>query len=515
MKKLSYYLLLTVIAGIGLISFWGYQKYFKTEAPKFLLFPVERGSLQEIVKVRGEVVTQKDFDLEFPFSGIIESVFVKEGQPVSQGDPLIKLETIDFQLEKQNLEALLAQKQANLEKLLAGATPEDIRVAETKVKNAETALEDAKKNVVDKLQDAYTKGDDGVRNRTDQLFNSPRSSNPQLNFTAITVELENALESERLALETLLVSWKTSLNSLTVESDLDSYIKIAKVNLNRVKSYLDNTALAVSALTPATNLTQTTIDNYRSDVSTGRTNVNTATVNLSTAEEKLRGAESDLTLKQKELDLKKAGTRTEDIKIAKAQIEEVNSQIAITKEKIRKSVLYAPVSAKVIKVWLEKKEFFRVGQTAIALSTSANKIQADVSELDIGKVRETNGNETIIQLDAFPSQEFKGKVVSVDPKEIIKEGDKYYRINVYLEKEGGVAIRSGMSADLKVLVSFKESVLKIPEMAVLEKNGGKFVKILDGEQKKEVEIKTGISDGEFVEITSGLTEGQTVVVAID
>ena len=215
------------------------------------------------------------------------------------------------------------------------------------------------------------------------------------------------------------------------------------------------------------------------------------------------------------MDFKKAGTRAEDIEIAKAQIEEIKSQIAIVGEKIRKSTLYAPAPAKVIKIGLEKKEFFRVGQTAISLSTSAHKIQADVSELDIGKVREINGNSVLIQFDAFPKQEFKGRVTSIDPKEIIREGDKYYRINVYLENEEGALIRSGMSVDLKILASFKAGVIKIPELAVYEKGGNQFVKILDGERGKEMEIETGISDGEFIEVIKGLQEGQTVVVSVD
>jgi len=41
------------------------------------------------------------------------------------------------------------------------------------------------------------------------------------------------------------------------------------------------------------------------------------------------------------------------------------------------------------------------------------------------------------------------------------------------------------------------------------------VKIPEGKKDKEIEIKTGITDGESIEIASGLGEGQTVVVSAD
>lgn len=58
MKKISYYLTLIVIAGSIFVSFWVYQKYFKEENPNLLLFRVEKGSIQEVIKVRGEVVRE-------------------------------------------------------------------------------------------------------------------------------------------------------------------------------------------------------------------------------------------------------------------------------------------------------------------------------------------------------------------------------------------------------------------------------------------------------------------------
>jgi len=203
MKKISYSLVLIVVAGILISVFWANDRYFKKEEGNTLSFVVERGDIEEVVLVRGEVVPQRDFDLEFSFSGTVDRIFVNEGDNVTSGEPLVRLDTTDFRLELEKLEAVLAQTQANLKKLVTGATEEDINVSETKVENAMVSLEDAKKDLVNKLQDAYVKSDDSVRNNVDQLFSNPQSSNPQINVTVSDGQLRVDVETRRLVLENL------------------------------------------------------------------------------------------------------------------------------------------------------------------------------------------------------------------------------------------------------------------------------------------------------------------------
>ena len=90
MKKITYYLILIIVLGSLVISFWTYKRYFEKEKPNILNFTVEVGNINEVVRARGEVVAQKEFDLEFPFSGTIKNIFVKEGQKVKSSDALLK-----------------------------------------------------------------------------------------------------------------------------------------------------------------------------------------------------------------------------------------------------------------------------------------------------------------------------------------------------------------------------------------------------------------------------------------
>lgn len=504
MGKISYYLVVIVVAGGAVALLWTYQRYFKVAEPKLLQFAVERGNIHEVVKVRGEVVAEKEFDLAFPFSGTVEKVFVREGQIVTQGEPLMRLETIDLKLEIQKLNAAQREREAALNKLITGVTPEDIAPYKISVDNAKTAYNDAKNGLLDKQNDAYTKADDAIRNYADQLFNDGRRATPSLMIAAITGQPKIDLELQRANIEPLFAPWKNLLGA--------SSIKTTKDNLGTIKGFLDNLAFEVNGLTSSGTLAQSTINTYKTTVSTARTNVDGAISGISVSEEKLNLAESNLALATRELAAKEAKARVEDVEAARAQIDGIKSQIAAVAEKIRKSTLVALVGAKITKVWFEVGEVFQPGKTAVALSTTGHKIQADISELEIGKIREGDGNIVAIFLDAFPKNQITGKVVSVEPQEVIKEGDKYYRVNIYLEPHG-LEVRAGMNADVTIAISTKEEVLKIPEFTIDKQDDKKFVKILDGNTQREVEIVTGISDGESIEIMSGLQEGQIVIVS--
>lgn len=547
MKKISYYLLIIILLGGILISFWVWQKYFKKEESTPLLFKVERGSIRDLVKVRGEVVSQKEIELEFPFSGIVERIFVKEGEGVEKNSPLMRLDTADFELEVKRLDAALDQSKANLEKLVKGPTEEDLKVLETKLANAQKTLSDAQinldnvKNKADTdlanlygevkgvLYDGYTNADYAVSKQTDEMFSNDFSDSPQLTF-GTEAQTEIDAEYQRLIAGKTLKTFKTELDTLSADyASLDQGLSNGENYLNLIRNFLIKLNDAINL---AVNLSSSSASSYKTNINTGLTNVNTSLSalinqkqllaaqkaanqsNVAAAEAKVNEAKSAQDLAQSELNLKKAPARPEDAEIAKSKIQETENQIAQTREKIKKSSLFSPLAGEVKKIGPDEKEVFAPGQTAISLVTLGYKIQADVSELEIGKVREINGNEVLIQLDAFPGQELKGRVIFIEPKEILKEGDKYYRVNVDLDSQD-LPLRSGMSADLTIIISVKESVLKIPGFAVFKKDNKKFVKVLENEKQKEVEIETGISDGDSVEVVRGLNQGQIIAVSAD
>jgi HlyD family secretion protein len=136
-------------------------------------------------------------------------------------------------------------------------------------------------------------------------------------------------------------------------------------------------------------------------------------------------------------------------------------------------------------------------------------VEINIPEVDIGQV--SLEDYCRIDLDAFIDEQFSGKVIKIDPAETIIAGVVYYKTTISLNSDDQ-KIRPGMTANVIVVTESKESVLTVPQRAIFEKEGKKFVRIIEGENLKEIEVQTGLKGvrGE-IEIISGLKEGDKVV----
>lgn len=465
-----------------IVSAWVYTKYIRTTGTATLTYPATRGSISEVVKSRGQLAAQHDFQLGFPASGRVLRTYVAEGTTVKTGTLLMRLDATAEQ-------ARLAKLQADLAKLMTGASGADIAVTQAQVDAARTAL-------VNSIQDAYTTSDDAVRNQVDRFILSPRSSEPRVD-TELAAEptLKTEIEQKRVIIETILNSWNASVSTLTASGNLVIYVQEARTNLDQIKFFLDRATFMVNSVFANAQLTQTTLDGYKLAASTARTNVVAAISALGTADSSLRVTENQLTLKQ-------APARIEDVAALQAQIAEANQNIANT-------ILRAPAAGTVVKFAFMAGEQYAPGATAVTFYSPELKITADISELNIGRIRADATSIVHVSLDAFPDQTFTGKVVSVEPQEIDKDGDKYYRVNMMFHQTPPGA-RSGMSVDLDIIIQTKENAVQIPEFLVYSRDGLKYVKRMISGIPTEQQVTLGVSNGENVEIVSGLNEGDVI-----
>lgn len=137
-------------------------------------------------------------------------------------------------------------------------------------------------------------------------------------------------------------------------------------------------------------------------------------------------------------------------------------------------------------------------------------LSVEIDELDILSVDE--GQEVQITLDALEGERFTGTVSQVSDSTSGSDGSAKYTVEVTLPKAD--SMRVGMSASATIVTEKKENVVVVPADVVQERGRQVFVYTQydaeSGVLSGETEVQTGISDGEKVEITSGLSEGDTV-----
>ena len=538
-------LVFLTVAIIVIGGFFIILRMNRTDVPQFEYIVAERNSLLQEVNVTGIIKPVESVDLAFESSGRVARTYVDVGDRVGIGKTLVALESAETVAELAQAEARIesakakllqfeaarAKEQAKLAELKRGTRSEEIQTQEIKVANAKAALEDAKRNVVSKLQDAYTKSDDAVLNRVDQFFVNPRSAIPLLSSDInINFELEQDIRLARLVLQEIFASWKFSLEQLTTSSDLIFYISEAEINLKQVKALLDLSALVVNGLTTTKdpNLSQATIDTWKADVSTGRTNINIAVINLSTAEEKLNTEKSNLALAEQELVVKRAGSTEEQISAQEAQVQQSESDIVSQKANIKeaeanfqyyqaqitKLVIRSPISGIVTVQDAKKGEIVTANSTLVSLISEAQfQIESNITEVDISKI--ALGNKVRATLDAYGDEDiFEARVVTIDPAETVIEGVPTYKITLQFV-EDDERIKSGMTVNLDILTAALDDVIAIPQRAIILREGEKFVRVIEGDSFSEVRITTGLrgSSG-TIEITSGIIEGDKIITFI-
>lgn len=492
-----------IISVVCLVIF-SYFMWGRPKGANYDFIIAKRQDVIQRVSVTGRVEPAQTLELAFENSGKISIINIEVGDKVFAGEILMSLANEELSAQLLQAEADLKTREAELAELRQGTRIEEIQVQEAKVESAKISVENAKKDLINKIKDSYTKSEDAVRNKTDQFFDNPRSANPQVNIQVADAQLKQDLNSDRVLVEGILTSWEFSLESL----------EEVKTNLEQVRSFLEEVALAVNGLIPTSSLSLTTLNTYKSDVSTARTNVNTAATNLLAAEETLRDDEAALTLSERQLNLEKAGSTKEEILAQEAKVESAQANVKNYQAQILKTIIKAPINGLISKQEAKVGEIVSANTHLVSVISAGNfEITANVPEADIAKVK--IGNEAQVTLDAYGQDAvFLAKVAKIDPAETIVEGVPTYKITLHFDKEDERP-RSGLTANIDILTAQSKNTIVVPQRAVISKDSAKFVKILEGKEIRELEVKIGLkgTDGNF-EILEGIKEGDKVITFI-
>ncbi|MBI1179481.1 MAG: efflux RND transporter periplasmic adaptor subunit [Alphaproteobacteria bacterium] len=186
-----------------------------------------------------------------------------------------------------------------------------------------------------------------------------------------------------------------------------------------------------------------------------------------------------------------------DLETAKASLARVRKQIA-------DMVLRAPESGRIIKRDGEPGQVFTPGETLFWMACCAPlRVSVEVDEEDIPQVKA--GQKVLIRADAYPDKVLDGTVSEITPK-----GDpvaRSFRVRVALPKDTPLLI--GMTADCNIITRKQENATLVPTSAIAD---GKVWVVQDGKADPRT-VVTGISGNEWTQVESGVTPGETVVVA--
>lgn len=134
-----------------------------------------------------------------------------------------------------------------------------------------------------------------------------------------------------------------------------------------------------------------------------------------------------------------------------------------------------------------------------------------VDEIDVGKMEE--GMSADIRIGALPEAKVMGELSKISLKAVQRDNSTVFPVEIRITDTGGHILRAGYSANANVIIDRREDVLIVPERIVTYKDDKTTVYVPDrgNGDRKEKEIRVGLSDAISVEVVEGLQEGDTVL----
>ncbi|RMD59406.1 efflux RND transporter periplasmic adaptor subunit [Candidatus Parcubacteria bacterium] len=346
-KKIIITILALILVGSG-GAIWLKQK--KSSRPQYEIFTVSPQSLTQTVSETGVVKSTRDFNLSFLRGGRVSKVLVEVGDKVKAEQILAELDYQDLLIKQRQARAQLEIAQANLNKLLAGATAAEIAVQEAQVQKAKVAydsavinLEKMRRSVEEKIKQAQKTYDDLTKEGEDNLTPAEQEVVvAEINLTNTKTTYAKAKQDKitnaLTAIETELSNINTALdamNTILTDQDLEdvlsvqnsSYLKLTQNDyqaslvalndaqaaltkarndsseeevltalqaalsaLNQTFSALTNCYKALENTIPSSQVSQTTIDTHKTTISTHLTTISASISSIQTARQNLEDA---------------------------------------------------------------------------------------------------------------------------------------------------------------------------------------------------------------------------------
>ena len=462
-------------------------------------------NLQETVLSTGQVISGTDLDLSFQGSGVVRSISVTEGSKVGQGQVLASLDQSSALATLTSAQGSLAQANANYEKLLSGATQQNIKTVQDSINSAKQNLTNTYSGAINTLNNAYTSMYNAYNVAVSIQNNYFTSQDPQ----------GGAISIAKNDINTNMQSAQTSLNAAEksmAPADIDATIAQVMSSLNNV---YDDVNIIRAQCDQGIYFYKVTVAD-KASLDGQKTTVNTTLNGVTALQQNIASLKLALQTAEDQLSVTTAPPTQADIHLAKAQITSAQGQVDSAQAVVNNSIIVAPVSGTITQLDIKVGEQATPSKEVMILQ-NVNDLhaEADVSEANIATLQV--GQPIDYTFDALgPDQHFAGKVLTINPASTVISGVVDYLVKGSLDNIPN--IKPGMTANMTIMVAQKNNALAVPSTAVINSNNKQYVRIIDDPKKltfHQVEVQTGLqADGGLVEIISGLNDGQEIVTYV-
>ncbi|MBP1926334.1 HlyD family secretion protein [Sedimentibacter acidaminivorans] len=517
-------IVIIVIIGVVVLggSIYGYNKLFLGKSiENFNTATVTKGGITVSIEGSGVIEPIEMYEITSLATGEILQSDFEEGQEVKAGDLLYVIDTKDIENTIEKAKVSLEKQQLSHSEILdsyAGllvASPIPGVITECYVKNGDYVQSGTK--IADIINNEYM--------MLEIPFNSNDASNINVGDTA-QVTLENSFYESTGTVQ--------YVSSGEIVIDSGATVSTVKIKVKNPGS-ITNADKATAIINNMACNSSGTFDYWEQKTVTAQTSGDVISLNHTTGDKvsdgsiivNLESKSAEISLKQSELSLK-------------------DSELALqnTYDQLDDYNITSPISGTVVQKNSKAGDTLDTNtkSTTMAVIADMSKLtfELDVDELDIGKI--AVGQKVTVTADSLSGKSFEGTIENISAIGTSTDGVASYPVTVEMDNTGDLMI--GMNVNAEIVIESKQDILRIPSSA-LNRNNRVLVEDKDGSKAAAqaaaqaqnsktnnqnnngiksfaptsapegytyVTVEIGINDTDYVEIVSGLEEGDVVVV---
>lgn len=186
------------------------------------------------------------------------------------------------------------------------------------------------------------------------------------------------------------------------------------------------------------------------------------------------------------------------------------AQLERAREKLRDTVIHAPIAGSISKRFISKGEYVKVGAQLFTLvQDHPLKLRGMIPERFAPEVRA--GQRVEVRVDAFPDKTFTGKLTRLSPAAEV--ASRSFLVEGLVDNPER-RIKPGFFAKASIFTHVDPQALTVPQQALVTYAGVTKVFVVEDEVARERGVQTGVRVGtNEVEVTSGLKPGELVVIS--
>lgn len=532
--------------------------------------------IENVKLVNSKIEPYKDVNVSSKTGGIIKKTNIVIGQYIEEGQALIEFEQDDIKIQVQQAAAALQIAKANHEKLLKGATAEQIRIAEAGVRQADSALKIAKANNK-MMKDGASKEDrQSVKAQYQQAVSSYEGAKKNLKLLESSyidrtiqkqqllgadTQLKSAEKQVEVAEERLeqaeigLQQAKNGLEQANNEYQRIEYLyqenvvtkqqyEMVKNQYQNAQSALDNAQSAVESARIAKEQADVSYQGAQENYSLSEDSYNNPTTleqQLAAARTQLEVAEANKIISKANLDKVDKGAREEELSIAQANIEQAESALIRAEAQLEQVKNGATDEDQIISEANIKQAEAALKRAKKALSDTIIKspISGIVAQLNFDTGEMAGPGTPLVNLVDLDKVYIKADVtadllVNIGQGDnakakILAYQDKYLSGTIeyispvadqrsqaftvrVLAENPANNIKAGMFADLYFITNLIKDTLVLPIEAVMDLETSPYVYTVNNNKAVRKSVEVGIANDDEVAVLKGITQDDQVIV---